>query len=150
MTKASVMIKKMDCVTWKVLVSVLFVLVLSLQACSPLSEMDMGETAGVSATWTPAVHPTDQPYEVDTTYMSYLGGDPVLVIWAAWTQRILLPSKSRIFPRMMSTMFPRFLRLQPAPGPGRLWRRTKMYISRLAERFTSSPREDRRVPLTAL
>ncbi len=74
------MIKKMDCVTWKVLVSVLFVLVLSLQACSPLSEMDMGETAGVSATWTPAVHPTDQPYEVDTTYMSYLGGDPVLVI----------------------------------------------------------------------
>lgn len=77
------MIKKMDCVAWKVLVSVLFVLVLSLQACSPLSEMDMGETAGVRATWTPAPHSTDQPYEVDTKYMSYLGGGPVLAIFGS-------------------------------------------------------------------
>ena len=74
------MIKKINCVTWKVLVSVLFVLVLSLQACSPLSEMDMRETAGIRATWTPAPHPTDRPYEVDTKYMSYLGGGPVLAI----------------------------------------------------------------------
>ena len=43
----------------------------------------MRETAGIRATWTPAPHSTDQPYEVDTKYMSYLGGGPALAIFGS-------------------------------------------------------------------
>ena len=67
------------CITRKVLFGVLFFILLGLPACSPSIGLD--QTAGVRATWTPAVHPTDQPYEVNTDDLSYFEGIPVLVIF---------------------------------------------------------------------
>ena len=67
------------CMTQKVLFGVLFFILLGLPACSPSIGLD--QTAEVRATWTPAVHPTDQPYEVNTDDLSYFEGIPVLVIF---------------------------------------------------------------------
>lgn len=83
--------KKNDGKNWMNLVIVLIFLVLTLQACSSLS--DVNQAASTKATWTPVVQPTDQPYQVKTETLSYFGNTPVLVIIGSQDPEDAMPLK---------------------------------------------------------
>lgn len=83
--------KKNDGKNWKNLVIVLIFLVLTLQACSSLS--DVNQAASTKATWTPVAQPTDQPYQVKTETLSYFGNTPVLVIFGSQDPEDATPLK---------------------------------------------------------
>ena len=62
----------------KALVNILILILLGLPACSPLDGLD--QPVEVRATWTQVAHPTDQPYEVNTDDLSYIGRTPALIL----------------------------------------------------------------------
>ena len=72
---------KNNSVPRKFLFGLSFLLLLTLQACFPISGQN--QETNPRATWTPMNLPTDQPYQIATESLSYFGQLPVLVIFGS-------------------------------------------------------------------